>query len=44
MRGALREHFSGCGQITRISLPCDRETGATRGLVNSSLVNDDDVM
>lgn len=33
MRCALRGHFSDCGEITRISLPCDQETGATRGLV-----------
>ncbi|KAJ4893959.1 Nucleolin 2 [Raphanus sativus] len=41
MRGALREHFSGCGQITRISLPCDRETGATRGMAYLDLKEED---
>ncbi|XP_022570370.2 nucleolin 2 isoform X12 [Brassica napus] len=38
---ALREHFSDCGEITRISLPCDQETGATRGMAYLDFINED---
>ncbi|XP_013638663.1 PREDICTED: nucleolin 2 isoform X5 [Brassica oleracea var. oleracea] len=41
MRCALREHFSDCGEITRISLPCDQETGATRGMAYLDFINED---
>ncbi|XP_033148801.1 nucleolin 2 isoform X7 [Brassica rapa] len=41
MRCALRGHFSDCGEITRISLPCDQETGATRGMAYLDLKEED---
>ena len=36
IRQALTQHFASCGEITRVSLPMDRETGASRGCVTSS--------
>ncbi|KAH0862198.1 hypothetical protein HID58_079409 [Brassica napus] len=32
IRQALTQHFASCGEITRVSLPMDRETGASRGI------------
>ncbi|KAH0914157.1 hypothetical protein HID58_028603 [Brassica napus] len=31
IRQALTQHFASCGEITRVSIPMDRETGASRG-------------
>lgn len=31
LRGALEEHFGNCGEITRIAVATDYETGATKG-------------
>ncbi|ESQ48039.1 hypothetical protein EUTSA_v10020940mg [Eutrema salsugineum] len=31
IKSALRDHFSACGEITRIAIPTDPETGAIRG-------------
>lgn len=33
IRSALEEHFASCGEITRISIPKDYETGASKGSV-----------
>ena len=33
IKSALREHFASCGEITRVSVPIDRETGGSRGFV-----------
>lgn len=35
IRHSLKEHFGSCGEITRVSVPTDRETGASKGLVIS---------
>ncbi|KAH0872255.1 hypothetical protein HID58_069617 [Brassica napus] len=32
IKSALREHFASCGEITRVSVPIDRETGGSRGI------------
>jgi nucleolin len=32
IKNALSEHFASCGEISRISVPCDRETGASKGI------------
>ncbi|KAG5388104.1 hypothetical protein IGI04_029645 [Brassica rapa subsp. trilocularis] len=32
IRQALTQHFASCGEITRVSIPMDRETGASRGI------------
>nr|CAB3494467.1 unnamed protein product [Digitaria exilis] len=32
IRSALEEHFASCGEITRISIPKDYETGASKGM------------
>uniref|UniRef100_A0A0D9W9M5 RRM domain-containing protein n=1 Tax=Leersia perrieri TaxID=77586 RepID=A0A0D9W9M5_9ORYZ len=43
IRGSLEEHFGSCGEITRVSVPKDYETGASKGMAymdfadNSSL-------
>lgn len=40
IKSALTKHFSSCGEITRVSVPCDRETGSSKGFVtitNSTL-------
>ncbi|KAJ4867971.1 nucleolin 1-like [Raphanus sativus] len=31
-RHALTEHFASCGEITRVSILMDRETGASKGI------------
>ncbi|CAH2036195.1 unnamed protein product [Thlaspi arvense] len=31
IKSALSEHFASCGEITRVSVPIDRETGASKG-------------
>lgn len=36
IRHALTEHFASCGEITRVSVPMDRETGSSKGCVTSS--------
>ncbi|KAF8103654.1 hypothetical protein N665_0186s0023 [Sinapis alba] len=41
MKTALKDHFSACGEITRISLPCDKETGATKGMAFLELKEED---
>lgn len=33
IKSALSEHFASCGEITRVSVPVDRETGGSRGCV-----------
>ena len=33
IKSALTEHFASCGEITRVSVPVDRETGGSRGCV-----------
>ncbi|KAM0872250.1 hypothetical protein ACQ4PT_038838 [Festuca glaucescens] len=43
IRSSLQKHFSSCGEITRVSIPKDYETGASKGIAymvfsdNSSL-------
>ncbi|XP_013637896.1 PREDICTED: nucleolin 1-like [Brassica oleracea var. oleracea] len=32
IKSALSAHFASCGDITRVSVPCDRETGASKGI------------
>ncbi|KAH0926152.1 hypothetical protein HID58_018408 [Brassica napus] len=32
IKSALSAHFASCGEITRVSVPCDRETGASKGI------------
>ncbi|KAJ4917539.1 nucleolin 1-like [Raphanus sativus] len=32
IKSALSEHFASCGEITRVSVPVDRETGGSRGI------------
>ncbi|KAG5391493.1 hypothetical protein IGI04_021456 [Brassica rapa subsp. trilocularis] len=32
IKSALTEHFASCGEITRVSVPVDRETGGSRGI------------
>ncbi|XP_024197202.1 nucleolin 1 isoform X3 [Rosa chinensis] len=32
IRGALQSHFGSCGEITRVSIPKDYETGASKGM------------
>ncbi|XP_065865961.1 nucleolin 2-like isoform X2 [Euphorbia lathyris] len=32
IRGSLGEHFKACGDISRISIPTDRETGSIKGM------------
>ncbi|KFK36056.1 hypothetical protein AALP_AA4G072000 [Arabis alpina] len=32
IKNALGEHFASCGEITRVSVPIDRETGASKGI------------
>jgi hypothetical protein len=39
IRSALEEHFGSCGEIVRISIPKDYETGASKGSVGSSHIN-----
>lgn len=36
IRSSLEEHFGSCGEITRISVPKEYETGAPRGWVIAS--------
>lgn len=36
IKSALSAHFASCGDITRVSVPCDRETGASKGFVTNS--------
>ena len=33
IRNSLEQHFSSCGEITRISIPKDYESGAVKGYV-----------
>lgn len=33
IRSALQEHFGACGDITRVSIPKDYETGNVKGFV-----------
>ena len=35
IKSALSAHFASCGEITRVSVPCDRETGASKGFVTN---------
>jgi len=39
IRSALEEHFGSCGEIVRISIPKDYETGAPKGSVGFSHIN-----
>ncbi|KAF8084004.1 hypothetical protein N665_0739s0003 [Sinapis alba] len=32
IKSALSQHFAPCGEITRVSVPIDRETGGSRGI------------
>jgi nucleolin len=32
IRNSLEEHFGSCGEITRVSIPKDYETGASKGM------------
>ncbi|KAL0723003.1 hypothetical protein Bca4012_037602 [Brassica carinata] len=32
IKSKLSEHFASCGEITRVSVPCDRESGASKGI------------
>ncbi|CAH8358198.1 unnamed protein product [Eruca vesicaria subsp. sativa] len=32
IKSALSAHFASCGEITRVSVPCDRDTGASKGI------------
>lgn len=36
IKSALSEHFASCGEVTRVSVPIDRETGASKGFVTSA--------
>jgi len=33
IKNTLREHFSSCGEIKNVSVPIDRDTGNSKGLV-----------
>jgi nucleolin len=33
IRGALEQHFGSCGEITRLSVPKDYDTGEVKGFV-----------
>lgn len=35
IKSKLSEHFASCGEITRVSVPCDRESGASKGFVTN---------
>ncbi|XP_068666485.1 nucleolin 2-like [Aristolochia californica] len=41
IRSALEEHFGCCGEITRVSIPKDYETGASMGLAYMDFSGDD---
>ncbi|CAF1933037.1 unnamed protein product [Brassica oleracea] len=41
MKTALRDHFSACGEITRFAIPCDQDTGATKGMAFLGFINED---
>ena len=38
IRSSLQEAFSSCGEITRVSIPKDYETGASKGFVQFLLL------
>lgn len=39
IRSSLEEHFGSCGEITRVSIPKDYETGASKGSVPFNLIS-----
>ncbi|XP_042419145.1 nucleolin 1-like isoform X2 [Zingiber officinale] len=41
IRSSLEEHFGSCGEITRISIPKDYETGASKGIAYIDFPNQD---
>lgn len=38
IRSSLEEHFGSCGEIKRVSIPKDRETGSNKGFVSFALL------